>query len=370
MSTEDSSLPVEEIEVKKWSLAWFAIKLKSKMRGSTLVVLTTLFFFIVFIENIVVFVNTGEAAVLFKRFGGGTDLDNVYGEGIHLIFPWNHMTVYDVRVQEFKEDIEVLSANGLRISVSLSMRYRPYYENLPELHQQVGEDYAERIVFPEVIAVIRQIFGQYLPEEIYSSKRFIIQNTVQNAIFEVSERFVDLDELLITKITLPDMIVQAIEEKLEKEQVALGYQYRLTSERLEAERKRIEAEGIRDFQQIINSGITENYLRFKGIEATENLAKSPNSKIVIIGGGKDGLPIILDGTSGSSSDWTPPMLNSSSSSSSGNGFSPAPNAPILPDAGVNSAGLGTLAPGSGSGPGHGPGQGSGVNSAGLGTRIQ
>jgi hypothetical protein len=199
----------------------------------------------------------------------------------------------------------------------------------------VGPDYANRIVIPEVIAVIRQIFGQYLPEEIYSSKRFIIQNTVQNAIFEVNERFVDLDELLITKITLPENIQIAIEEKLEKEQVALGYQYRITSERLEAERKRIEAEGIRDFQLIINSGITENYLRFKGIEATENLAKSANSKIVIIGGGKDGLPIILDGTDRggagvrvdsdavrSSQDLMPPSLIPYRPSDGGSGLGP------------------------------------------------
>jgi regulator of protease activity HflC (stomatin/prohibitin superfamily) len=165
------------------------------------------------------------------------------------------------------------------------------------LHQQIGVDYASRIVYPEVESVVRQIFGQYLPEDIYSSQKFIIQNTVQNAIFEVSERFVELDELLITKITLPDLIRNAIEEKLEKEQVALGYQFRLDSEKLEAQRKRIEAEGIKDFQQIISSGITENYLRFKGIDATLKLAESENSKVIIVGGGKDGLPIILDGTS-------------------------------------------------------------------------
>lgn len=270
-----------------------------RRRGLIITVLCLLLVSLFFAERVVILVDAGESAVLFKRFDGGTQLDKIYGEGIHIILPWNVMTVYNVRIQHELKQFQVLSSNGLKIEVDASIRYRPFKESLPDLHQQVGTEYADRIVFPEVEAVVRQIFGQYLPEDIYSSRKFIIQNTVQNAIFEVSERFVDLDELLITRITLPDMIVNAIEEKLEKEQVALGYQFRLDSELLEAERKRIEASGIRDFQSIVSSGLTENYLRFKGIEATLKLAESPNSKIVVIGGGKDGLPIILDGTSNS-----------------------------------------------------------------------
>jgi regulator of protease activity HflC (stomatin/prohibitin superfamily) len=295
VSTQDMSNKT----YKKWSLGWINQVIHHRRRGLLISVLALSLVFLLFAERVVIFVNAGEAAVLFKRFDGGTQLDKVYGEGFHLIFPWNTMTVYNVRIQHELKQFQVLSANGLKIKVDASIRYRPFKDNLPDLHQQVGTEYADRIVFPEVEAVVRQIFGQYLPEDIYSSQKFIIQNTVQNAIFEVSERFVDLDELLITRITLPDMIVNAIEEKLEKEQVALGYQFRLDSERLEAERKRIEASGIRDFQSIVSSGLTENYLRFKGIEATLKLAESPNAKIVVIGGGKDGLPIILDGTTNS-----------------------------------------------------------------------
>lgn len=280
----------------KGSFAWLNHHMIRRKRGIIISILSLVFVFLVFSERIVIFVDAGESAVLFKRFGGGTQLDRVYGEGIHYIFPWDEMTVYTVRIQHQMKEFEVLSSNGLKIKVHASIRYRPFLDNLPDLHQQVGTDYANRIVFPEVEAVVRQIFGQYLPEDIYSSQKFIIQNTVQNAIFEVSERFADLDELLITRITLPDMIVEAIEQKLEKEQVALGYQFRLDSELLEAERKRIEAAGIRDFQNIISEGLTENYLRFRGIEATLKLAESNNSKIVVIGGGKDGMPIILDGT--------------------------------------------------------------------------
>jgi regulator of protease activity HflC (stomatin/prohibitin superfamily) len=295
-STVNDSTQTEKPVFKKWSIGWMNHHIHKRRRGLLMSVLIGLLVFLLFAERVVIFVNAGESAVLFKRFDGGTQLDKTYGEGFHLIFPWDIMEVYTVRIQHEMRQFEVLSANGLKIKVDASVRYRPYLENLPDLHQQVGPDYADRIVFPEVEAVVRQIFGQYLPEDIYSSQKFIIQNTVQNAIFEVSERYVDLDELLITKITLPDMIVKAIEEKLEKEQVALGYRFRLDSERLEAERKRIEAGGIRDFQSIISAGLNENYLRFKGIEATLKLAESNNSKIVVIGGGKDGLPIILDGT--------------------------------------------------------------------------
>lgn len=284
---------------KKWSLGWINQVIYHRRRGLIITILSLFLIFLFFAERVVILVNAGESAVLFKRFDGGTQLDKIYGEGFHVILPWDVMTVYNVRIQHELKEFQVLSSNGLKIKVDASIRYRPIIENLPDLHQQVGTEYADRIVFPEVEAVVRQIFGQYLPEDIYSSQKFIIQNTVQNAIFEVSERFVDLDELLITRITLPDMIISAIEEKLEKEQVALGYQFRLDSEQLEAERKRIEASGIRDFQSIISSGLTENYLRFKGIEATLKLAESPNAKIVVIGGGKDGLPIILDGTSNS-----------------------------------------------------------------------
>lgn len=308
MSTDQNKPLDADIEYKKWSLGWVLAKIKPKMRSLTIGFLIFLFIFIVFIDRIVIYVDAGEAGVHFKRFFGGTEIGRTYGEGVHFIYPWNSMTVYNVRVQKVERKIEVLSLNGLKIKLTASMRYRPFYDNLPELHQNVGPDYAERIVIPEVVAIIRQIFGQYLPEEIYGTQRFIIQNTVQNAIFEVSERFVELDELLITEIMLPDQIVQAIENKLEREQIALGYEYRIISENLEADRKRIEAGGIRDFQSIISEGLSENYLRFKGIEATLELAKSNNAKVVVIGGGQDGLPIILDGT-GRSDDVLTPLLN-------------------------------------------------------------
>lgn len=256
-----------------------------------------LFLFTLFLPRIVVFVEAGEAAVLFKRFQDGVVIDKTYGEGVHLIYPWDHMAVYNVRYQNFKDNFDVLSNDGLTVNVQFEMRYRPVYETLPILHREVGPAYAEKIVQPEVRAVIREVFGQYMPSEIYGSEKFIIENTVQGAIARVGQRFVTLDNLMIKKIKLPVVVENAIEQKLRQEQRAKEFQYRIEREIQEADRKRIEAQGIRDFQNLITEGITEEYLRFKGIEATLELAKSNNSKIIMIGGGESGLPVILDATS-------------------------------------------------------------------------
>lgn len=255
-----------------------------------------LFFFTLFLPRIVVFVEAGEAAVLFKRFQGGIVMDKTYGEGVHLIYPWDYMAVYTVRYQNFRDNFDVLSNDGLTINVEFEMRYRPVYSTLPSLHREVGPNYAEKIVQPEVRAVIREVFGQYMPNEIYGSEKFIIENTVQAAIARVGQRFVTLDNLMIKKIRLPFAVETAIEQKLRQEQKAQEFQYRIEREIQEADRKRIEAQGIRDFQNLITEGISEEYLRFKGIEATLELAKSNNSKIIMIGGGEGGLPVILDAT--------------------------------------------------------------------------
>lgn len=274
-------------------------------------VLIFLFFFTLFLPRIVVFVEAGEAAVLFKRFQGGVVIDKTFGEGVHLIYPWDHMAVYNVRFQNFRDNFDVLSNDGLTINVQFEMRYRPVYSTLPILHREVGPNYAEKIVQPEVRAVIREVFGQYIPSEIYGSEKFIIENTVQGAIAKVGQRFVALDNLMIKKIRLPIVVETAIEQKLRQEQRAQEFQYRIEREIQEAERKRIEAQGIRDFQNLITEGITEEYLRFKGIEATLELAKSNNSKIIMIGGGEGGLPVILDATT---RGGTEPMAGVGSSS--------------------------------------------------------
>jgi len=245
-------------------------------------------------NNLFLTIDPGQKGVLFKRFGGGLDTKNLYDQGFHIIAPWNKVYVYDVRTNEAFEKMEVLSKNGLSIKCELSYRYSPKPEEVGFLHNKIGKNYHERIVIPEIRSATREVIGKYLPEELYSSKR----EAIQIEIFErtrdaVGKKHLILDAVLIRDITLPPSLQQAIEQKLKEEQESLQYEYRLVKERKEAERKVIEAQAKADANKILNASLTSNILQDKGIEATMELANSPNAKVVIVGGGDAGLPLIL-----------------------------------------------------------------------------
>jgi len=256
--------------------------------------LLLLFFIVYFWPRIFITVHAGQSGVLYKRFFGGTVVDRVYGEGFHIIFPWNIMTVYDVRYQVAPHQMEVLTNKGLKVGVTMSIRSRPETEILGVLHQVVGPDYLKKVVIPEVEAVLRTVLGRYDAEEIYTTQKGVIQQVVNEALEQVSQRFVKIDDVVITAVELPPKIRAAIEAKLEEQQLAEAYVFKLEREKSEAERKRIEASGIRDYNTMIEASLSEKVLKWKGVEATRDLATSPNAKIVVIGGGKDGLPVILD----------------------------------------------------------------------------
>jgi regulator of protease activity HflC (stomatin/prohibitin superfamily) len=239
-------------------------------------------------------VDSGRAAVLWKFFGG-TQPD-VFGEGVHLIAPWNRLTRYDVRTQDAKEMLHILANNGLSVSLETSIRYRPMRDELPKLHAEIGPGFYEVILAPVVRSEARKVGGRFSPEEIYASKREAVEQAILEEVRRaVTGRHIDLEAILIRDVDLPDNIKTAINEKLEEEQKALKMEFTLNRERQEAERKRIEAQGIADFQRIVATGISEQLLRWKGIEATEKIAHSSNAKVVVIGSGKDGLPLILGG---------------------------------------------------------------------------
>ncbi len=239
-------------------------------------------------------VDAGHTGVLFKRFGGGIELDKTYGEGFHIIAPWNKMYIYEVRQQEVAEDLNVLSSNGLEIQVDVSAWYQPMHETLSHLHAEIGTGYLTRVVIPSLRASARSVVGRYTPEQIYSTKRDVIQEEIfveTKALLD--QKNVQLNQILIRSIKLPPTIKQAIESKLQQEQLSLEYVFKLQRAQQEAERQIIEAEGKASANRIISASLTAKILQEKGIEATLKLAESPNTKIVVVGNSKDGLPIIL-----------------------------------------------------------------------------
>ncbi len=250
--------------------------------------------FFMLLPNMFITIKSGHAGVLYKKFEGGTDVKTRYDEGFHIIAPWNQMFVYDVRVREGSKVMDVLSNSGLSIKLSLSFRFHPDSSKLGILHKTLGKNYLEKVVIPEISSSARKIIGQYTPEQLYSTKRDLIQEEIYNKAREnISRSNVLLDTVLIRSITLPDTIKTAIEKKLKQEQESKEYEFKIIKERKEAERKRIEAKGIKDFQDIVSKGISDKLLKWKAIEATLELAQSPNSKVIVIGQGKEGLPVIL-----------------------------------------------------------------------------
>ncbi|MEM8486755.1 MAG: prohibitin family protein [Bacteroidota bacterium] len=238
-------------------------------------------------------IGSGQAGVKYSVLSG-TDLEETYGEGLNIHPPWVNLIKYDVRVQEELEPITALSSEGLSISMDVSVRWRPDAERLPELHTTYGIGYYEKLVQPEMRSAAREIVGQYTPEELYASRRTELQQQMINRVKQsVESQFVKVEAILIRNIGLPEQIQSAIEEKLTEEQAVERYYFTLQKDSLEAVRKQIEATGQAEYQRIITESLSPEFLRFKGIEATQELANSSNTKTVIVGGGESGLPVIL-----------------------------------------------------------------------------
>lgn len=248
-----------------------------------------------FANSTFITVNPGERAVLFERFGDGLIKDDIYTPGFHIVAPWNEMYVYQVREQTLEEEMEVLSRNGLDLKVDVTVRLNPKYDKIGDLHEKFGRDYMVTLVRAETRSAVREVIGRFEPEELYSSKRDEVQNLIQEKLFESLDRnYIELKATLIRDIELPEKVKNAIEVKIEAEQKALKYKYIIQQEEQEAQRKVIEARAKAEANNIISKSLTENILMDKGIDATLELANSPNTKIIIVGGTESGgLPMIL-----------------------------------------------------------------------------
>src|ERR1700738_4186217 len=273
---------------------------------------------VVLAPYVLVTVPSGFVGVLWKRFGGGTVLDprQLKDEGMRFILPWNKLFLYDLRLQSATETYNAISRDGISLSASINIRYRLKRESIPQLHQSIGPGYVQALRSPEIGNRMREVIAEYTAEDVYSTKRAEIQDKIRRrAEAMLGEKMMErpeseggdpyriplyamlnLIDTLILGIELPPAVVTAINRKIEQYYISEEYKFRVAREIRKSERKKIEAEGIHEFQQIVSHGISDSYLRWRGIEATLQLAQSSNSKIVIVGTGKDGLPVIL-GTS-------------------------------------------------------------------------
>jgi regulator of protease activity HflC (stomatin/prohibitin superfamily) len=257
-------------------------------------------------------VPSGHVGVLWKRFGGGTVLDprQVKDEGLHLFFPWNELFLYDLRLQSITETYNAITSDGVSLSATMNIRFRLQRAAAPVLHQAIGPNYLQLLVRPGIGSLTREVMAQYTAEQVYSTARQEIQDKIRSlAQDRLSEKMMEregeepyrvslsdtviLYDTLVHGIELPALVVNAIKRKIEQYYISEEYKFRVERERRESERKKIEAEGIREFQRVVSQGISDSYLRWRGIEATLQLSQSTNSKVVIIGSAKDGLPLIL-----------------------------------------------------------------------------
>ncbi len=261
---------------------------------SAIPLLILLFVIVYFSKNIFITVQAGEGGVMWRRFMKGTVTDRVLGEGFHIIPPWDKIAIYSVRVQEVRPELDVLTKEGLRVHLQLSIRYHPEYNMLGILHQRLGSNYVNNIIIPTVDSTMRTTIGTYTLDELYMSQPALLPRIINEALQHASRNFVVIDAVIIRTIELPPALRDAIVSKLEQKQLAEAYQYRLERERQEAERKAIEAGGISRYNTIITNSLTESVLRWKGVEATRELAASTNAKVIMIGNSAGGLPVILN----------------------------------------------------------------------------
>jgi len=250
---------------------------------------------IILISKSAVTIGSGERGVLYKWIGGVVTNQPPLDEGFNFVMPWNKVFKYNVRQQEFFEKkMAVLSSNGLEIQLDASVLYQATTETVALLHQTRGDNYLQSVIIPAIRSATRSVVGRYTPEQLYSIKR----DAIQTEIFEETKKilgpqYIQLNAVLVRDVTLPPTIKEAIERKLKQEQESLEYEFRLVTAQKEAEKQIIEAKGKADANKILSASLTDKILQDKGIEATIKLAKSPNSKVIVIGSGKNGLPIIL-----------------------------------------------------------------------------
>jgi regulator of protease activity HflC (stomatin/prohibitin superfamily) len=246
----------------------------------------------------------GYHGVMYRTFGDGTKTDRIWGEGFHVVPPWDELTLYETRLQHEFLTTQILSEEGLDLGVTLSVRYRAERDMLGFLHQDVGPTYFERLVRPAVEAHLRETFGNRPASEIYASAGDLLHEVTRvptltrladehdDAAETRLRSYVIIQQVKVVDIDLPEIVKQAIADRYRQQQLMLEYEDRLAREEKEAERKRIEAKGIHDFNDLTGE-LSADVLRWKDIEATKEVAKSPSSKVIMLGNGGSSAPLVF-----------------------------------------------------------------------------
>src|SRR5262249_17266700 len=274
---------------------------------------------------------SGYVGVLWKRFGGGTVLDprRLKDEGMRITLPWNKVFLYDLRLQSATDTYNAISRDGISLTATINIRFRLKRESVPQLHQSIGPNYVQALIIPEIGNRMREVIAEYTAEDVYSTKRTEIQEKIrQRAESMLGEKMMEggeneeqeanapyriplyamlnLIDTLILGIELPTAVVTAINRKIEQYYIAEEYKFRVAREIRESERKKIEAEGISEFQRIVSEGISDSYLRWRGVEGTLQRAQPANSKTITTGRAKEGFPIIVGNGDAPPSAHRPP----------------------------------------------------------------
>jgi prohibitin 1 len=250
------------------------------------------FLLVILVFSSVTRVGTGRVGVL--TLFGKVQTGETLGEGIHLINPLKTNNELSIQTQTLKESASVPSSEGLMMSLDTSLIYHLNPDHAADVFQKIGADYENVVVEPTLRSAIREATASHTANALYTGEREMVAKQIYDQVSaQLNQRGLTVENVLLRDIQLPATLKSAIEAKQQAEQESLAMNFRLQKETQEAQRKRIEAAGVRDFQQIVAQGISAQLLEWKGIEATENLAKSPNSKVVVIGNSKNGLPLIL-----------------------------------------------------------------------------
>jgi regulator of protease activity HflC (stomatin/prohibitin superfamily) len=263
----------------------------ANMAGKGFLRLVGIIVLVILFWSSIKYVPAGNVGVL-TLFGRVTG--EVLPEGTHLANPFKANHVMSVRTVEIKETATVPSNEGLLMTLDTSLLFRLDAARAADVYQKIGPQYADIVVEPNLRSSIRAVTSQHTANALYSSERETVAQQMSTELTaQLQKRGIVVESVLLRDIQLPQTLKASIEAKQQAEQESLAMSFRLQKEKQEAERKRIEAQGIRDFQQTVSQGISPQLLEWKGIEATETLAKSSNTKVVVIGGGKSGLPLIL-----------------------------------------------------------------------------